>query len=191
MAKKPIAGRKRRVIAAYRPHLADIATLYLDSERCLETTARRVRDELDLPLTSNTLRAWLARSAEFRSALEEAEIIAADAAKADPEVRSPKDVAWLQARQKELRDQYEGEDLDEKQRASIRKEMMAISAALRAEEKHIADLRDRAARREFSTFLRNFINYVKTRFGRQADVIVPVLRQALQSLSSIMKGGRE
>lgn len=181
--------RHRRVSAAYAPHLEDIAAIYVDAGKAVETTARRVREELDLPLTPNTLRTWRARSAEFAAAVEAAEIAAAEAAKLDPEIRSPKDVAWLEARQEELRDAYDGEE-DEKRRAAIRKEMMTISAALRAEEKHVADLRDRAARREFAAFLRSFVEFVKTKFARQADVIVPVLRQALQSLPSIMKGGR-
>ena len=190
MPEKPITGRKRRISSRYLPHLADIAAIFLECDRHVEPTTRRVQDELGLPLTPNTLRNWTRRSAEFRAALEDAEIIAADAAKADPEVRSPRDIAWFQAKIAELRDLHDNGELTDKERAAIRREIRDLTAAVRAEEAHIGNLRDRKASRDFGRFLKNLVDWIKTSYPRRADVVAPILRQALKSLSVIMRGKR-
>ena len=132
MPEKPITGRKRRISSRYLPHLADIAAIFLECDRHVEPTTRRVQDELGLPLTPNTLRNWTRRSAEFRAALEDAEIIAANAAKANPEVRSPRDIAWFQAKIAELRDLHDNGELTDKERAAIRKEIRELTPSLLA-----------------------------------------------------------
>lgn len=186
---KRVSGRKRRLSARYLPHLADIAGLYVECGKNATATAGRVREEIGLPLSVNTLAQWAKRSPEFLAALEDAEIVAANATKAQPELRAPRDIAWFQAKQQELRTAHDEDDLSEKDRAALRRELRDLSAAIRAEEKHCADLADRKAERDFARFLRGFVEWLKAHYPRQADVLAPVLRAAMRSLPSIVKGG--
>jgi len=184
----PIAGRRRRVSSRYLAHLADVAALFLECDRQVETTARRAREDLGLPLNANTLRGWRDRSPEFRAALEDAEVIAANAAKAKPEVRAPRDIAWLQQKQAQLQELHDEGEITDAERKNLRREIRDFMEAIRREERHIADLRDRRAKRDFARFLERLVEYVKVNHARKADVIVPVFRAALRSLDTIIRG---
>ena len=185
---EPVTGRKRRISLRYLPHLADIAAIFVECDRGKEPTARRCRNELGVLLRAETLRQWAAGSPEFRAAVEDAEIIAANAAKAAPEVRAPKDIGWLQTKQAELQTRHDEDELTDKERLGLRKEIREIMSSIRQEERHIQDLRDRVARRNFGGFLRRLVEHIKANHARRADVVIPILRTCLRSIDTIMRG---
>jgi len=195
-AVNPMAkGLHSRISGRYLDHLVDIAALFVAEKEIVAKTARRCREDLDLPLTDNTLARWVKRSAEFMAAVEQARVEAANAEKAQPELRSPRDLAFRQQVHADLRDLYENGRQDAEgnpvdvDRDKALKQLLAVQSEIRAEEKHIADLRDREVRRDFARFLQRLVEYVKVNHARKADVIVPVFRAALKSLDSIVKGG--
>lgn len=183
-----VVGRRRRISARYLRHLPDIAALFVACDRRAETAARRVREELGLSLSAATLSTWRDRSAEFLAAVEDAEMDAANAAKSKPEIRAPRDIAWLQQKQAVLQQEHDGGEITDDARKNLRREIRDTMDAIRREERHIADLRDRQAKRDFARFVERLVDYVKVNHTRKADVIVPVFRSALRSLDNIIRG---
>ena len=174
-------ARKRRVSTRYLPHLAEIAEIHVECQERAAETARRAREEIGLLLTEDTLRGWMAKSPEFQAALEGARGAAANKEAAQPELRVPQSVAKLQEYHAKLCIRWEaGED-------KALKQLLDVQAAIRAEEKHLADLEDRRARRDFERFLRCLVAYVKASHARSADVVLPILRAALKSLDAVVR----
>jgi len=180
----------RRISEKYRRRLADIARICAACGGNRSAAERRVRAELGLAsFKADYLRAWEA-NAEWQAAVEEAGIAAAESEVAAPEKRSPRDLAWLQRMLDEMKQLADDDTADEKARDKARKAALDLLEEIRAGEKHIADLKDRAAKRDFARFLRNLMLWIKANHPRQADVVTPVFRGALRSLGAIVDGER-
>ncbi|HRU07553.1 MAG TPA: hypothetical protein P5137_17455 [Candidatus Brocadiia bacterium] len=177
-----------RVSAKYRGMLGDMAALFVEEGESVAPAARRIREELEATLDEATLARWAARCAEFKAAVAAARVDAANAKRSDPVVRGSRDIAWLQETLAALQKRHkEGGDPDG-DRAKFLRQILEIEDEIRAQERHLADLADRAARRDFARFVRNLVEWAKVNHPRQADVIVSFLRAAMKSLGSIVAG---
>lgn len=182
-----LTGRRRRVAARLRPMLAEMARIYVAEGKRVTAAVERIRRELGQGVTANTLSAWAAGSVEFDAHVREAEVAAAEAQKTQPCLRSPRDLTWLQAVQANLKDGLDGE-LTDKERDSKIKTILAVQQEIRAEERHIEELRERSARRSFGRFLRALIAWLRDRYPQQMPGLAEPLRDAAKHLDQVVTG---
>lgn len=185
--KKPLVvpggSRVRRISTRYLVHLTDIASILVECSDNVEMTCRRAKEELGVSLIPATLSRWIERSPEFQSAAQSARVVAANRKQAQPEIRAPQSIADLQGLRQSMRDQY-----DDDTSPKTLKLVLDLDAAIRAEERHIEDLRERAARRSFAGFLKKLMAYLRERFPEQMPALAMPLRDAAKNLDRVIAG---
>ena len=187
-APRSLTGRRRRVAARFRPHLGEMARLYVAEGKRVTAACERIRRELGQGVTPATLAAWAAGSVEFDAHVREAEVNAAEAAKTQPSLRSPRDLTWLQAVQVRLRDKHDAGELSDKERDTTLKAILSVQQEIRAEEAHIESLHERASRRSFARFLRALIAWLRDRYPQQMPGLAEPLREAAKHLDQVVTG---
>ena len=187
--------RVRRITEKYRPHLAEIARLYIESGRNKSATERAARKQLGLEsFKADCLRGW-ERNAEFAALMQVEAERQKQADKIVPEVRGLEKVAFYLDVESALKEQYEetrtggkqGDPAPEKA-ATILAVIHRNSAEIRAEEKHLEDIRSARARNDFGRFMRNMIAWVKVRHSKSHATVFPILRDVLNHLDQVVAG---
>jgi len=179
------ATRRRRFARKHQPHLPAIARLFVASGYNKSATARAARATLGLAsFKADLLRQWLEKD-EFRALVRQEEQRQAAEAVASPFVRGPKHVAWLLALREVLTEACD-RAVSRAAKQQIFATVTRISDEIRAEERFIEDLRQRAARRDFGRFMLNVIKAAK-REG-EALAISRYLRKVVDHLHRYMDG---
>ena len=179
--------RTRRITEKYRPHLAEIARLYIESGRNKSATERGVRKQLGLEsFKADFLRSW-ERNAEFAALLKEAEDGQANAQRLRPSVRGPKRIAWLIEVEAALKTRHEDGTTDDAKDKALRA-LLNVGAEIRAEEAHYEAQQQARARRSFERFLRNVVAHLKDKQPELFPVVAEALADVAKHLDSIMDG---
>ena len=176
-----------RITEKYRPPLAQIARIYVESGGNFSRTEREGRK---LPgcgsLKAEQVKRWLA-NAEFAALVTEAEDGNANAKRLRPAVRGPERIAWLIEVEKTLRIRHKDTEGEEGKDKALRA-LLAVGADIRQEEAHLETLQQRIAQRDFARFLKNLIAWIKVRHAASHATVFPILRGALQNLEAIQSG---
>lgn len=176
-----------RINAKYRPHLAAIARIYVQSGGNAAATERAVRQISGCgSFKAEFLKRWLSK-AEFAAEVREAEAGAEAMLQLRPEVRGPKRILWLKQIEDELRKRYDGQD-EEAAKDKTLGVLLKVGQDLRDEEKHVEDLAQKAARRQTSALVRNMVQFVKVRHAAAFASVAPVLRDIFTNLDAIQSG---
>lgn len=179
--------RSRRISDKYRPYLRDFAQIYVETGEVAAEAGRRVVDKLKLTsVRGETFRRWL-EDPEFMAHVRTERERQANEARTEPAVRGPDKLAWLCAVDAKLRELHEGEE-NAKEKLIVLKAVHSNGAEIRAEERHYEDLKDRAARRDFAEFLRNFIRWLKRDYASAFKIMQPIIGKALKNLDQIVAG---
>ncbi len=179
--------RNRRISEKYRVYLADLARIYVEASEAPGKAATLTHEQLGLaPVNAKSFRRWI-EDPEFAAFVKTERERQANEARTEPAVRGPQNIAWLCKVGIKLREMYDHPD-DEKDRVAILKAIHGNNAEIRAEERHYEELKTAAARRDFATFLRNLVKWVKLNYSTTYKIVFPILRDALKRLDQIMAG---
>jgi len=179
-----------RIAERYRPHLQEIARLYVELGANKAGATRAARKIAGCEkLSEETLRAWM-KKPEFVALVQVEEERAKSFQRTAPELRGLDKIAFYLDVDRTLREQFDGasEGDDEKAAHAVLAVIHRNSAEIRAEERHFEDMKQKQAQRDFGTFLRNVIRYVKVRHGAAHATLYPVLRDVLNNLALIQSG---
>jgi len=158
-------SKKRRLSQKYGRHIEKIAELYVLCSENGAATVEKVHQELPhlSGVRDNTFTRWQGHP-QWEAALQSARDAAKLEDELDPSLRGLKFLRWSRDTLALLLEEHETakQEHSEKLRVSLEGRIVKLTEAIRAEERHQDDVRDRLARRDMRTFARNLMEVLGT-----------------------------
>ena len=180
---RPRRVLRRRISGKYRVILPRIAEIYVAAARNAQATARVVQSQLGMPsFKPHYIGKWL-NVAEFAALVREEEERQAALRVVSPFARGPKKIAWLHRIETIMQEAYDADE-GTQSRDELSSKVSKVADQIREEQKVLADLTEKKARRQFGRFVKNLLSLAR-REG-EALLVLKFLRRAMDRVDSLM-----
>jgi len=184
--------RVRSISKNYVDHLSHIARIFLGCRENASEAARRVNEQIPgLRCSGKQLLRWKGNR-QWEDALGGARDDVAFEHEFKPNVRGRQFLVWardalerLKAEHEEAIEELEGGEKRKARIQALEARIVKLNEAIRAEEKHQAEIFDRAARRDMRAFAKNVIELLGTYLNEQG---LRHLQDLQRDPAALMKG---